>query len=178
MRVASDLQLRIPVSSRFLAVPQLDVSGGNGGPVTLFASITGAGSSVGAFASFVDSALGQTLSPPFTPYDSNLDFLLGAYILEDVLVTAYEVRAMSSAQKVHLPTMDKSASLLCHCSLATAPTGARPMNVGDDASHAWPRAQQACQMCGSSTAVRKQSTVQNLSIAAKNMIVGLSASPG
>jgi len=64
--------------------------------VTLFASITGAGSAVGAFASFVDSALGKTLSPPFTPYDSNLDFLLGAYILEDVLVTAYEVRATDS----------------------------------------------------------------------------------
>ena len=58
--------------------------------MTLFAAVTG---SEGAFSSFVDSALGKSLSPPFTPYDSNLDFLFGAFILEDVLVTAYEVRA-------------------------------------------------------------------------------------
>ena len=36
--------------------------------------------------------MGKTLNPPFTPYDSNLDFLIGAYILEDVMVTALQVR--------------------------------------------------------------------------------------
>ncbi len=40
----------------------------------------------------MNTALGKTLNPPFTPYDSNVDFLIGAYILEDVMVTALEVR--------------------------------------------------------------------------------------
>ena len=69
---------------------QLDISGGTNGPVTLFAAVSGPGS-LGAFSSFVDSALGKTLDPPFTPYDNNLDFLIAAYTLEDVMVTAYEV---------------------------------------------------------------------------------------
>ena len=52
----------------------------------------------------MDSALGKALSPPFTPYDSNLDFLLGAYILEDVLVTAYQARSLQSLLQMDLHT--------------------------------------------------------------------------
>ena len=70
---------------------QLDISAGSNGPVTLFAAGGPAGA-LGSWSAFMDSALGDTLNPPFTPYDSNLDFLLGAYVLEDVMVTAYQVR--------------------------------------------------------------------------------------
>ena len=75
--------------------PQLDISAGATGPVTLFAADSSPARSLGSWSAFMDSALGHTLNPPFTPYDNNLDFLIGAYILEDVMVTAYEVRSMA-----------------------------------------------------------------------------------
>ena len=43
----------------------------------------------GAFPAFVSAALGKTAS--FNPYADNLRFLLGAYIMEDVIPTAWEV---------------------------------------------------------------------------------------
>ena len=43
----------------------------------------------GAFSAFVSAALGQTVT--FNPYADNLRFLLGAYIMEDVIPTAWEV---------------------------------------------------------------------------------------
>ena len=71
---------------------QLDISAGSTGPVTLFSADSGSTDNLGAWSNFANQALGKTLNPPFTPYDSNLDFIIGAYILEDVMVTAFEVR--------------------------------------------------------------------------------------
>ncbi len=43
-----------------------------------------------AFAAAADAALGTTLSPPFVPYTNDLYFLTGAFIFEDLGVTAYK----------------------------------------------------------------------------------------
>ena len=50
---------------------------------------TGSGN---AFSMAADAALNTTLSPPFSPYTNDLFFLHGAFIFEDVGVTAYQVR--------------------------------------------------------------------------------------
>ena len=47
----------------------------------------------GAFAVAANAALGKTLNPPFSPYTNNIFFLHGAYLFEDVGVTAYQARA-------------------------------------------------------------------------------------
>ncbi len=46
----------------------------------------------GSFSIFAVKADGHELYPPFDPYDNNLFFLLGAFIFEDVGVTAYQER--------------------------------------------------------------------------------------
>ncbi len=43
-----------------------------------------------AFSAAADAALGTTLSPPFVPYTNDLYFLTGAFIFEDLGVTAYK----------------------------------------------------------------------------------------
>ena len=42
-----------------------------------------------AFADAADAAFGETVSPAFSPYLNDLFFFLGAFIFEDVGVTAY-----------------------------------------------------------------------------------------
>ena len=45
----------------------------------------------GSFSLVANAALNLTLDPPFDPYGNNLFFLFGAFIFEDVGVTAYQV---------------------------------------------------------------------------------------
>ena len=47
--------------------------------------------STGAFSVAANAALNMTLNPPFSPFENNLFFIHGAYIFEDVGVTAYQV---------------------------------------------------------------------------------------
>lgn len=56
----------------------------------------GAGAS-GAFSQFVLLAINSSTGPvsAFNPYSDNLHFLIGAYIIEDVVPTAWEVRSWS-----------------------------------------------------------------------------------
>ncbi len=46
----------------------------------------------GSFSIAANAAFNMTLDPPFTPYANNLFFIHGAFIFEDVGVTAYQVR--------------------------------------------------------------------------------------
>lgn len=56
----------------------------------------------GSFSMAADAALNQTLSPPFSPYANDLFFLHGAFIFEDVGVTAYEGAAADISNKDYL----------------------------------------------------------------------------
>ncbi len=49
-----------------------------------------------AFADAADAAFGAKLSVPFDPYGSDIVFYPGAYVFEDVGVTAYKVRACAA----------------------------------------------------------------------------------
>jgi hypothetical protein len=50
---------------------------------------TGSG---GAFSILANTAFNMTLDPPFNPYANDVFFVHGAYLLEDVGVTAYTAR--------------------------------------------------------------------------------------
>jgi len=47
--------------------------------------------STDAFPTAANAAFNMTLNPPFSPYANNLFFIHGAFIFEDVGVTAYQV---------------------------------------------------------------------------------------
>ena len=67
-----------------------------------------------AFAAAANAALGMNLSPPFSPYTNDLFFLHGAFIFEDVGVTAYK-GALTSFQSsdIMLSAAGRLAPLLC-----------------------------------------------------------------
>ncbi len=46
----------------------------------------------GSFSIVADAAFNTTFTSPLNPYVDNLSFLLGAFIFEDVGVSAYQVR--------------------------------------------------------------------------------------
>lgn len=56
----------------------------------------------GAFSAAANAALNTTLSPPFSPYSDDITFLHGAFIFEDVGVTAYQGAAASISNKDYL----------------------------------------------------------------------------
>ena len=64
-----------------------------------------------AFAAAANAALGMDLSPPFSPYTNELFFLHGAFIFEDLGVTAYK----GAASLLQDPTILSAAAgkLLC-----------------------------------------------------------------
>jgi len=61
----------------------------------------------GAFSIAADAALGMTLKPPFSPYSDSITFLHGAYIFEDVGVTAYSVRLILPMSQIHFTSSIK-----------------------------------------------------------------------
>ena len=63
-----------------------------------------------AFSAAADAALGTTLSPAFSPYISDLYFLTGAFIFEDLGVTAY--KALASFQSSDIMTAAAGETLL------------------------------------------------------------------
>ena len=64
-----------------------------------------------AFSAAADAALGTTLSPAFSPYVNDLYFLTGAFIFEDLGVTAYK-GALSSFQSSDIMTAAAGETLL------------------------------------------------------------------
>ena len=64
-----------------------------------------------AFSKAADAALNTTLSPAFSPYVNDLYFLTGAFIFEDLGVTAYK-GALASFQSSDIMTMAAGESLL------------------------------------------------------------------
>lgn len=64
-----------------------------------------------AFSAAADAALNTTLSPPFSPYVNDLYFLHGAFIFEDLGVTAYH-GALSSFQNSDIMTAAAGKTLL------------------------------------------------------------------
>ncbi len=79
-----------------------------------------------AFAAAADAALGTTLSPAFVPYTNDLYFLTGAFIFEDLGVTAYKgaltifqssdiMLAAAGKPTPPLPVTVQHSCLACFC---------------------------------------------------------------
>ena len=69
-----------------------------------------------AFSAAADAALGTTLSPAFSPYVNDLYFLTGAFIFEDLGVTAYK-GALASFQSSDIMTAAAGEGLCWSCML-------------------------------------------------------------
>lgn len=67
-----------------------------------------------AFAAAADASLNMTLSPPFSPYTNDLFFLHGAFIFEDVGVTAYKGALTSfMSSDIMLAAAGKPSTCFC-----------------------------------------------------------------
>lgn len=69
-----------------------------------------------AFAAAANAALGMDLSPPFSPYTNDLFFLHGAFIFEDLGVTAYKGAAPLIQDSTILSS---AAGMLLKCHMAS-----------------------------------------------------------
>ena len=67
-----------------------------------------------AFSAAADAALNTTLSPAFSPYVNDLYFLTGAFIFEDLGVTAYK-GALTSFQSSDIMTAAAGTTVHCYC---------------------------------------------------------------
>ncbi|KAK9792069.1 hypothetical protein WJX73_006566 [Symbiochloris irregularis] len=64
-----------------------------------------------SFSEILNAALGNPASPAYSPYDNDIFFLLGAFMFEDVGVTAYEGAIQALANSPYLQTAARIAAV-------------------------------------------------------------------